>query len=778
MQDRNNLSVVGKSVPAKDAKQKVAGTLQYAVDFSLPGMMYGKILRSTHPHARITRIDTTKAEALPGVVGVVTHEDAPDRDWHGVWFNYRGHIFDGTARFIGDEIGAVAALSEEIAEAALELIEVTYELLPTVFDPEEALTADAPQVQAEGNAREPNIYEWGDIKQGEKESDHIVELQVGFGSQQYAPYGRNAAIASWDHDKVTLWTSTQTPSELQDGVSDAFGIPTNKVRIVALPSGCSFGSWWSNNFMMVTVLLARKIKKPVKIELTNEECMATVKRRHSERFKGRMGCTKDGSVTFIDVYHIMDNGGYGFKVEVGYFNIDQWGSKASHGRYECQGVSTNLVTGGCMRGVGDVTMGSAVERMADMLAKKVDMDPVKFRIKNEIKPGDPLRQTWARTYLRHNEKDYKKLLPEELKDKWPQLFHLSSGSTSEILKKGADAIGWKDKWAGWGRPYQIDGPKRRAVGVGTGIHICGEEMEGNTAAVVRIFKDGSAKLFVSCGRHGTGAETTQAQVAAETLGIPFDQVEIETGDTDSCPWSRGSLASTTMFRTGFATWSACMDARKQLLALAARDFFDTVPEELDIKEGWIFSVDNPGRTVSIGEVIMGFRSEALSPQDSITGRSNLPMPPSTAFARHFAAHFAELEVDTDTGEIRLLDYVATQDSGTVVNPKILENQIIGGAIVGSGFALCEVLKFNDNGKILNPNLTDYKVLRSTDFPVEPRMLFHESYEPVGPFGAKSAGEAPIAAAPPAVCQAVYNALGVWVNVPMTPENVLRALKKV
>ena len=778
MQDNMKFAVIGKSLPAKDAKEKVTGTLKYAVDFALSDMVYGKILRSPHPHAIIKKIDTSKAEAMPGVIGVVTHEDCPDQDWHGVWFNYIGHVFDGRARFIGDEIAAVAATSEEIAEAALDFIEIEYELLPAVFDPDEALAKDAPQVQEAGNAREPSKYEWGDVKQGRKESDFIVEVDVKFGSQQYAPFGRNAAIAQWEGDRVTLWTSSQSPSELKDGLAEAVAVQNSQARVIAMPSGCSFGLWWSNNFMMVAALLAKKVRKPVKIELTNEECMATVKRRHKERTEGWMGCKKDGSITFIDVYHIMDNGGYGFKVEVGYFNIDQWGARAPHGRYVCQGVSTNLVTGGCMRGVGDVTMGSAVERMADMLAEKVGMDPVEFRLKNQIKPGDPLRQTWAKTYLKHDEQGYRNLLPEELKDIWPKLFHLSTGSTEAILKKGAKAIGWKDKWKGWRKPYFIDGAKRRAVGVGTGIHLCGEEMEGNTDAVVRILKDGSVKLCVSVGRHGTGAETTQSQVAAETLGIPFDLIEIETGDTDSCPWSRGSLASTTMFRTGFATWTACLDAKKQLLNLAAREFYNGDPMKLDIKEGIIYSKENPNKKVTIPEVMSYMRSEALGPKDSITGRSALPMPPSSAFARHFAAHFVDLEVDTETGVIKLLDYVATQDSGTVVNPKILENQIIGGAIVGAGFALYEVLVFDEHGRILNPNLTDYKVLRFADFPAEPRMLFEESYEPVGPFGARSAGEAPIAAAPPAISQAVYNAIGVWVDAPMTPEKVLRALKKI
>jgi xanthine dehydrogenase molybdenum-binding subunit len=778
MPKNKEFTVVGKSIPAKDAKAKVTGSLKYASDFELPGMVHGKILRSQHPRAIIKKIKTSKAEALVGVVGVVTHEDAPDWDWHGVWLNYIGPILDGKPRFFGDEIGAVAATSQEIAEAALELIEVEYEVLPAVFDPEEAMAEDAPLIHSRKNARTPNKWEWGDLKQGEEESDFIVEEDVKFGSQQYAPIGRNAAIAQWEGDRVTLWTSTQTPSELQDGVARGFGIDQSKVRIVALPTGCSFGLWWTNNFMLVTALLAKKVKKPVKIELTNQECMAMVKRRHKERTRGRMGCTKDGKITFIDVYHIMDNGGYGFKVEVGYFNIDMWGGRAPHGRYVCQGVSTNLVTAGCMRGVGDVTMGSVVERLADRLAKKVNMDPLEFRILNQIKPGDPLRQRWASTHVKGDRTAYRQRIPKELKDVWPELFQLSTGSTEEILIKGAEAFGWKDKWAGWGKPYQINRSKRRAVGVGTGIHICGEEMEGNTSAVVRVFKDGSAKIFCSIGRHGTGAETTQSQIAAEALGIPIDRIQFETGDSDSCPWSRGSIASTTTFRTGYATWSACQDAKRQILAIAGRDIFETDPSKLDIKDGLVFSPDHPGKEVPISEVIMHFRAEALSPSDSITGRSALPMPPSTAFARHFAAHFADLEVDIETGQIKLLDYLAAQDSGTVVNPKILENQIIGGAMVGAGFALSEVLVFDDNGRILNPNLTDYKVLRMVDFPVEAKMLFHESYEPSGPFGAKSAGEAPIAAAPPAVCQAVYNAIGVWVDVPMTPEKVLRALGRI
>ncbi len=777
---QSELSTVGKAVHMKNAREKVTGELKYAVDFSVEGMLYGKILRSPHAHADILKIETSKAEALPGVFGVVSHEDAPGLEWNGCWFNYRGEIFDGTARFVGDEVAAVAAVSNDVAEAALALIEVEYKVLPAVFDQVSAKSETAPAVRSEDekNALEPVVHAWGTLDDGEKEADIIVETDMKFGSQHYAPLGRNAAVAKWVGGKVTLWTASQTPSELKDGISEAFGLPQNHVRVIALPSGSSLGQWWSNNFMMVTALLARKVGKPVKIELDNAECMGTVKKRHLERTHVRMGCKKDGSLTLLNAETLIDNGGYGVKVDVGGCSVDLWG-KATNGRYSCQGVSTNLVTSGCMRGVGDATTASCVERAADMLAEKVNIDPVQFRIKNQIKPGDPIRKLSSRKFMKCTEEEYRKLISEDMNRMCPELFHISSGSTEEILRKGAVAIGWDEKWKGWRTPYQVEGSKRRAVGAGTAIHYCGTEMEGNTAAIVHLLKDGSAKLNVTIGQHGSGGETTQSQIAAETLGISFDKVEIEVGDTDTCPWSHGSIASNTTYRSGFATWSACVDARNQLLAVAARDFFQTEPDKLEVKNGLVFATGAQEKKVSIPEIMESHRADTLSPLDSITGRSYHPMPPSMAFARHFAAHFVDLEVDVETGAIKLLNYVATQDSGTVINPKLLGNQIIGGAIQGAGFAMFEELVFDkETGKVLNANLLDYKVLRTVDFPSQPEILFGESYDPVGPYGARSAGETPIAAPIPAIAQALYNATGVRVDVPMTAERVLKALNKI
>lgn len=773
-----NFSVVGKGIHVKDAAEKVTGSLKYAVDMKVQNMAYGKILRCPHPHARVVSIDTSKAEALPGVLGVLTHQDVPQNDWEAAWFNYRGKVLDGIGRFVGDDIAAVAAQTEEIAERALELIEVEYEPLPHVFDMELARAADAPQIRDEGNERDAYVVKWGDVAKGAQEADITIECDIFYESQQYAPLGRNACVAEWMGDKVTLWTSSQTPSELRDGVHEALGIPLSKVRVMALPCGSSFGQWWSNNFMLITVLLAKKIRQAVKIELTNEECMATVKRRHLERTRGKMGCTKDGEITVAQFDHLIDNGGYGFKDDVGFFCVDMWG-KARNGNYAIHAMNTNLLTAGCMRGVGDCTLGASVERMADRLAEKVGMDPVDFRIKNQIVAGDELRMQHSRDNMKGDRDAYIESIPPHLRKDWPELFHLSSGGTRAILERGAEAFRWKERWIGWATPHMSDGPLRRAVGVGTGAHVCGVEFEGSSSAMVRINPDGSAKVHCSVGRQGQGSETTQSQVAAEELGLPIEAIEIETGDTDSCPWNHGSLASSTMYRTGWATRAAANDARRQLLEIAAREFFDGIdPEELDITDGEVHPADEPrsNRRFTFSQILNDIRSDTLGQTSSITGRPAVPMPPSTTFARQFGAQFAEVEVDVETGQIRLLDFLAVQDSGTVVNPQVLKNQVIGGAICGSGFAIYEHLVFDENtGAIQNANLLDYKLLRCADFPHQAEVLFEESPDPVGPFGARGAGESPIAAGISAVAQAVYNAVGVWIDLPMTPERVVRAL---
>ncbi len=765
MTERPSLNVVGTAVPIADAVAKVAGILRFGVDVAVPDMVHGKILRSPHAHAAITRIDTTRAEALPGVLGVVTHRDAPTGPWKNCWHNHEGRILDDVVRFVGDEIAAVAAVSPDIAAEALKLIEVDYEPLPAVFEPLDALTAESPQVRPEGNARPPMEVEWGDFEGAEAAADCIVEADMSFDGQAHAPIGRNACIADWEGDRVTVWTSTQTPSEMREAIAAVIGIPLADVRVIAHPTGSSFGLWWIGAMQMITVLLARKTGRPVRIELDPEECFAGVKRRHRERSRGRLGVNRDGTVTFIDVSHVHDNGGYGMKPDVGFLVVDTWGA-CSAGRYAIQGVSTNNLTAGCMRGVGDVTLGAFVERLLDLAAIEIDEDPLSFRLRNHLRVGEPLRAAGKR--------DEAPQPPAHLPEGWPEPGLLSSEALGECLVRGAEAFGWEQRWAGWGTPTSVDGPRRRGVGVATGVHCCGTEDEYPASALVRMHSDGSVSLACSMGRQGQGSETTQAQIVAEVLALPVDRIRVEAGDTDICPPNHGSIASNTAFRTGFATHDAAVDARRQLVDAAAQHL-GVDPGGLIVENGAVRSVTDPALSMSFTEVLTTHLPDSFS-FPTVVGRTTSPMPPGFTYARNFAAHFVEVEVDMETGAIRLIDLVATQDSGTVLNPKVLENQVIGGAIMGSGYALSEGLAHDpDTGRILNPGFLDYKVMRAPDFPIDPTVIFCESYDPVGPFGAKSAGEAPACAPIPAIAQAVYNAAGVWLDVPMTPERFLVAL---
>lgn len=760
MTDSREMRIVGRRVPQRDARDKVTGSHVFATDFSRPGMLHGRILRSPIPHGRIRKIDTSRAEDSPGVVGVITHRDAPKHVWHGVWYNYQGCVMDDRVRFVGDEVAAVAAIDVAAAERALKLIEVDYEPLPAVFDTEAALKPDAPQLHPEGNARRPVVVQWGDVAAGLAEAPVVVEGAVSYDSQSYAPIGRNACIAEWSGDQVTVWTSTQTPSECRDSIAEGLDIPLHKLRLISLPSSCSFGLWWVNNFHLITVLLAKKVGRPVKIELDQDECFVAVKRRHLEKSRGKLGCDKDGRILAVDVEHRFDNGGYGFKPDVGFLCPDLW--RAPHGRYRVQGVSTNLLTAGCMRGVGDVTLAPFVERLVDMAAEKVGLDPVEMRLRNYVRAGDQSRKAvnyWAANPQFENP---------------PTVTHSSAG-VDQCLREGAVKFGFRDKWAGWGRPYYTDGPIRRAVGAASGIHSSGVTLTGGVSAVVQVNVDGTVSVAVSVGRMGQGTETTQAQIAAEALGVPFDDVIVIPVDSNACPWGHGSVSSTAAHRSGFAVREAALDARRQLLR-AASEMLRVPEDELAVVDGVVSWTKDGQRRVSIGEVVKQIRRESLSPP-VIVGRPAREMPAHMT-ARNFAAHFAEVEADVGTGEIRLIGYLCAQDSGTVINPSILENQMVGGAVLGSGFALREGLRWDETGRIINGNFLDYKVLRAPDFPRRCETLFAEVNDPLGPFGAKGAGECPVSAAVAAVQQAAYNAVGVWMDVPMTPERVLRALGKV
>ncbi len=755
---KGEYSVVGKSVPLIDACEKVTGTIKYAGDIRVPGMLTGKILRSPYAHAKIVEIDTSKAEALPGVYAVITHKNIPNKEWLGAWFNRQGKVLDETVRYVGDEVAAVAAEDKEIAEMAIGLIEVEYEKLPEVFDIEEAMKHGAPEVRAGGNAIQRTALSWGDAEKGFEESDFVIEKRCTMGFAHHSPLDRNACIVSWDGDHLTLITGTQEMFKLRNQLSVYFDVPKNYVNVVQKPLGGSFGLWWDMNYHFIAALLARKAGRTVRMELTREEVFAGTKRRERPVTYIKLGFAKNGKLISSRWTHIFDNGAYGFKPDPFQSASDIY--RITNGDYEAIGVNTNLSTAGCARGVGDLTLNYAMEQTIDLAAEKLNIDPVEFRKQNHFREGDILWSSqevfWCKVFFQDKPRPVVKLAQEAL---------------DECLEKGAELIQWKKKWKGWGKPVAIEGAKRRGIGVAIATHICGLSMLGPTGAIVIVNTDGTATLTLGPGLMGQGANTTQCQIVAEVLGIPYEDVQFAEPDTLHTPECPSTVGSVTAYMVSPATKAASEDAKNKILKVAA-SLLDAKSEELDIKEGKIFAKANSEKGLMTVSECLCRPLYDIQCTSVIVGSASMGFPFEKS-AKMTMVAFAEVEVDTETGIVKVVDYVQVHDSGRLMNPTICYNQA-GGLYMGAGFALGERLIFDEDGKLLNANFMDYKVFGISDMPM-PKIAFVEKDEPGGVFGVKGIGEGASCVATPAIASAVYNALGVQIDPPITPDKVLSAL---
>ena len=764
---RDETSVIGKSLPLLDAYEKVTGKLKYAGDVPpLHRMHHAKVLRSPYAHAKVVHIDTSAAEALPGVSAIITHEDeitgkkkTCNSPWHDFSFNFRGPMISQEVCYVGDEVAVVSAVDEDVAKEAINLIEVDYEELPAVFDMEESIKPGAPQVHPWGpNALDPSVFEWGDIEQGFKEADYIIENRITIGNQQHAPLDRNACIAHWEGDKVSLWTSTQALFWIRDAVTEFFELSPSKVRVHSTPTGGSFGLWWGNNFMFLTVAVARKAKRPVRLILTRDEVMTTVKRREKPLIDAKIGIMKDGTMVSQSYRHLMDNGAYGNKFDPYQSVADIYTTK--HGRAEFIGVATNLLPGGCMRGVGDLTLAYAMEQTVDMAAEKIDMDPVEFRLKNH----------WQTDDICHTSQEV--VFAKLLFNKEPEVALTSSG-LAECITKGAEKIGWKEKWKGWGKPSSVDGHKVRGVGMGMSTHISGLAFFGFNGITIKVNPDGTMALTTGIGRMGQGGDTTQAMVAAEVLGVELEDINVVDGDTEVVGHTMVTFGSNGMHMVARATKAAAEHAREQLLEFAAREL-EANPEDLDIKNRRIFVKGSEDIGIELKELMSKPIYEYLAAPEVI-GSASQGVEFHKA-GKMMMADFAEVEIDTRTAQMKLIKFVAYHDSGTVVNPAVCENQVAGGYYQSMGLCTTENLIFDDEtGAILNPNFMDYKIMGPMDLP-DPEVYFEEVYDEDGPFGAKGIGEGVTCAVPTAISSAVYNAIGVRINPPITPDKILQALK--
>ncbi len=735
--------VIGKKVQRVDAFERLTGEAKYAADIFLPGMLYVKLLRSPHPHAKVLKIDTSKAEGLPGVKAILTPHDVPD-------FAVAKRaappfvpkpILAATARYVGDEIVAVAAVDEETAEQAVELIKVDYERLPFVLDAEEAVKPAAVKIYPDGNVvRDPaGFLDRGNIEEGFRQADVILEEKYKTHLIQHTTFEPRVTVASWSGNRLTIWDSHKSPFRMRTEIAQFMNLKVNQVRMLTHYIGGDFGDKAVlERQHLIAALLTKKTNRPVKVEFTREENYLSAHHRYPTTWYFKYGAKKDGTLTALQVRLYADSGAYysidgaGASIEVA-----KWVYRCPNVKLEGYNVFTNKPEGGYMRCVGHPAGMFPQEVHMDRLAEKLGMDPVEFRLKNHARKEDG---------------DQDRKVP------------FASIGLEDCARVGAEKIGWK---ANWKKPGTSPGPVKKGLGVA--FHACRHGgISSPMSAIIKLDPDGSVELLSGLNDSGGWQKTTMAMIAAEALGVPYEAVHVTTGDTDTTTDTGVPGGSRGTTSAGLAVIAAARDAKSQLLDAAA-ELLKKRKEDLDIGEGQVFIKDE-NRSVPYREIL----SKIPSP---IIGRGS-GRPPQNVALLTFAAHFAEVSVDTRTGKVRVERLVAAHDVGRAINLLGCENQIQGGAIMGLGFGLMERLYLDEQtGACVNPNMVDFKIPSILDVPmVEP--LIVEPEDPYGPFGAKGVGEPPYSLPAPAIANAIYNAIGVRFNeIPINIRSILDGLGK-
>jgi xanthine dehydrogenase molybdenum-binding subunit len=749
---KDELFVVGKNVPKADAFDIVTGRAKYCTDLVKDGMLYAKLLRSPHPHAKIIDIDVSKAEKYPGVRAIVTIFEAPKvAGAIGFLMSPKGrknlYILDSIVRFIGDPVAAIAADSEKIADEALSLIDVKYEILPAFFDPTEAIKEGAVKIHKDGNIAYHLVQNFGDITKGFKEADYVIENRFTTSKQKHVamePF--SSCLADFNlNGRLTVYSSTQRPHISKLYLAGALGISFNKVRIIKPYTGGAFGGrdYLIHGLEVMCSFLSRKSGKPVKMSFTREEDFEATESRHPFIIDLKTGVNRDGILTAIDMTAIMNVGAYGAHAVGVLTNAMAMTSlyyRCPNIRFQGQSVYTNTSLCGAFRSYGNPQINFALESQMDMIAEKLKIDPVELRLRNYRGLGevDPISN-----------------------------MKIQSDGMKDCLLKGAKKFGWKQN-----KYKDKGGVLKRGVGMSYLAHQSGARwaIPDPASAIIMFNTDGSVNLVIAAADDGQGNRTVLAQIAAEELGINYEQISFSDVDTDMTPIDSGTHASRQTYAGGIAVRKAAAEAKKKLLNFAAPKL-KTKQENLNINKGLIFDINNPSNNISIGSLLTTLEFEDKSCGKQIIGVATGVAP---GWAPIYGINFAEVCVDTDTGEVQITKMVFAFDVGKAINPAHVEGQIIGGGIQGVGYALTEDLLIKD-GKICNGNLTDYRILRACDIP-KCDIIIVESNEPTGPFGAKGCSEACMAGTASAIANAIYDAIGVRIQeLPITQEKILKGL---
>ncbi len=762
----SEFAVVGKPLPKADGLDKVTGRTVYIHDLKLPGMLYGKIKYADRVSARVVSIDTSEAEKVPGVRAVITAYNTPEIRF--------GFLKDNTAlkkdrvRQYRDEIAAVAATSPEAAEEALRRIRVEYEDLPGVFDPAEALQPDAPLIHEtdargkplkDNRLRLPWKVEAGDVDQGEAQAVYVAEGEYDVGWVTHCCMGTSGCIAVFDpRDNLTLYSNTQIPSlakaDFQEALK-AMGV-RGRVRVVNAAIGGGFGSKLDTYaYEYIAILLAHRTGRPVKIVFEREEEFIATSPRQPARIRIRQGCDAEGRLTFRHISMLLDNGAY-----------TSWGAttptvmmmpatslyRVPNVRFEATCVYTNNTYCQAMRGYGTPQVTFAIECNLDELAEKAGLDPYEIRLRNANEPGQIT----------------------------PQGFRVTTCGHRECLDEVAKRLGWSERRGRGGG----NGRKRRGVGMACLMHVGGGAKiyrSDGCGTLIKVDDFGNVDVFSGSMDIGQGLDTIVRQIVGETLGISPDRINVVVGDTDVCPWDVGVHASRSTFIAGNSALGAARMIREQILDFAEH-MLEAPKEILDLEDGQVVCREDPSKNIPLPKLLR--KAHFARTGNTMFMAAHFYEPETQLLDGEFkgnysctytwGCHGVEVEVDTQTGHVEILRYVAAHDVGRAINPMLLEGQIYGAALMGIGYALTEEMIF-EQGRLRNPNFRDYKILTAKDaVPVEPVAI--ETDDPAGPFGAKGIGEPGLVPTAPAIANAVYDAVGVRLRrLPMKPEEVLRAI---
>ena len=751
---------IGKSVSRVDAPEKVTGQAAYTLDLVLPKMAYGKLKLSTEPHARVQNVDVSRARALPGVLDILTPDDIPESvRWgvHPLCYD-QTPLARGKVRFIGDPVAAVVARDEDCAAEAVERIDVEYEPLPAVFDPEEALADGAPLVHDDkpGNLAVVRNVNLGDLEAAYQEADHVSECGAVTSRQAHCAFETHVSIADWTPDgRLTVWNSTQAPSLCSQSFAKCLGMRESDIRVVSHYVGGGFGGKATSKFSIdfLSIIAARRVSRPVKFYYTREEEFLLATFRSRQLHKVRHLVKNDGTLLARDMEMVVDNGAYSDYGPICAIITAHMGGtlyRMRAYRHAARCVYTNTPPGGAMRGVGNGAYSFGTEVAMDQCAREIGMDPAEFRLKNLVGPDET-------TIIGAK---------------------ITSCAARETVREAVRRVDWD-------APRVSGNGRRRGLGISCSMHFTGTRAMGPevSGAYLKMNKDGTVQIMSGTIEMGNGSNTTLSQIAAETLGVALEDIRIVNGDTAVTPYGWGVRGSRTTTIDGMAVYQACRQAKEQLFETAS-EMLECDPDDLVARDRKIYMRGSPEKSLEIPEVYdkryNKYGSEAVYTVAHYDAPSEIPNPEtgygnwSSAYA--FGTKVAEVEVDDETGQVTVLRVTAVNDTGKVINPEGAAAQLEGGVLMGVGYALTEGLEV-EGGQTSNASFVDYKLPATLDAP-DLDIALIETEDPNVPWGAKGLGEMAQLGTSAAIANAVYDAVGARVtSLPITPDKVLAAMPK-